>query len=99
MIVSQTETVAVLSGYFHFGNNHDLISFLLELFGISELLTVYKMKKVGQLLQNLQQLRINRKFRFFYIMIHHEYAAATNRKIRRREASQCDSPTTPTVWL
>ena len=57
MIVSQTETVAVLSGYFHFGNNHDLISFLLELFGFSELLTVHKMKKVGQLLQNLQQLK------------------------------------------
>ena len=57
MIVSQTETVAVLSGYFHFGNNHDLISFLLELFGFSELLTVSKMKIVWQLLQNLQQLK------------------------------------------
>ena len=38
------ETVAVLSGYFHFGNNHDLISFLLELFGFSELLTIFKME-------------------------------------------------------
>jgi hypothetical protein len=65
MIVSQTETVAVLSGYFHFGNNHDLISFLLELFGFSELLTISKMEIVVQLLQNLQQ-RINRKFRFFF---------------------------------
>ena len=69
MIVSQTETVAVLSGYFHFGNNHDLISFLPELFGFSELLTVSKMEIVGQLLQNLQQLRTNRKFRFFYSTI------------------------------
>ena len=60
------ETVAVLSGYFHFGNNHDLISFLLELFGFSELLTISKMEIVVQLLQNLQQLRINREFRFFY---------------------------------
>ena len=59
------ETVAVLSGYFHFGNNHDLISFLLELFGFSELLTISKMEIVVQLLQNLQQ-RINRKFRFFF---------------------------------
>ena len=66
MIVSQTETVAVLSGYFHFGNNNDLISFLLELFGFSELLTISKMEIVVQLLQNLQQLRINREFRFFY---------------------------------
>ena len=64
MIVSQTETVIVLSGYFHFGNNHDLISFLLELFGFSELLTISKMEIVVQLLQNLQQLRINREFRF-----------------------------------
>ena len=62
MIVSQTETVAVLSGYFHFGNHHDW----LELFGFSELLTISKMEIVEQLLQNLQQLRINRKFRFFY---------------------------------
>ena len=58
MIVSQTETVAVLSGYFHFENDHDLISFLLELFGFSELLTISKMEIVVQLLQNLQQLRI-----------------------------------------
>ena len=65
MIVSQTETVAVLSGYFHFGNNHDLISFLLELFGFSELLTISKMEIVEQLLQNLQQLKNNRNFRFF----------------------------------
>ena len=41
------ETVAVLSGYFHFENDHYLISFLLELFGYSELLTVSKMKIVG----------------------------------------------------
>lgn len=66
MIVSQTETVAVLRGYFHFGNHHDLISFLLELFGFSELLTISKMEIVEQLLQKLQQLRINRKSRFFY---------------------------------
>ena len=97
MIVSQTETIAVLSGYFHFENDHDLISFLLELFGFSELLTISKMEIVDvfewlfpfwkipplvvrlfrttdcfqnensrQLLQNLQQLRINREFRFFY---------------------------------
>ena len=64
MIVSQTETVAVLSDYFHFGNNHDLISFLLGLFGFSELLTISKMEIVVQLLQYLQQLRINREFRF-----------------------------------
>ncbi len=66
MIVSQTETVAVLSGYFHFENDHDLISFLLELFVFSELLTISKMEIVEQLLQYLQQLRINREFRFFY---------------------------------
>ena len=66
MIVSQTETVAVLSGYFHFGNNHDLISFLLELYGFSELLTISILETVGQLLQNLQQLRTDREFRFFY---------------------------------
>lgn len=36
----------------------------LQLFGISELLTIFKMEIVGQLLQILQQLKKNRDFRF-----------------------------------
>ena len=50
-IVSQIETVAVLSGYFHFGKYHD------QSFGFSELLTISKMEIVVQLLHNLQQLK------------------------------------------